>query len=273
MAETLLHVTLADEVLKNNSSSTLKPLLQKHHHDYILGAIIYDLSYFENLLLNGVRKLRKQNIHYSKSGQILHEQYGHLITVDAVVNAASDSEKAMTCGMITHFAADIIFHKEIEIMVSENPSETHSSIEDEMALHVHYELLGHSGVGTGYSFDAFNIKLSMKLENFYNNLIAPYPLKDMFEKKIKAQLRSLRLYGELNSFPFAPWVKTLADDNFKLAKKSLELTQKSLTLSNQLIENTQNFWNKKITENEFRNSFPLIKMSDGKPVTADENEK
>jgi hypothetical protein len=204
--------------------------------DFRLGAVMLDLPYFEGLIGSGVRLMLGRPICLPEIGTSLHSTDPVGLIERILVDADSPSGRALALGAVTHYAADLVFHPAICQMVDdrhaplEQRDSVHKSIEDQVDLHVSFDLLGHSGIGTHY--------VTEKL------LLVPHPAwaarfcraawqssrVAIHEAKARLYLRRLHLFGLVMRSPRSPFVVCLPDDNPALLEKSLFLSHRALEL-------------------------------------------
>ena len=153
----------------------------------------------------------------------------------ALLDAArTDAERALGLGALTHHAVDLVFHPEIERRARDaggggrDPGGLHKRIEDEIDLHCHYDLLGASGVGTEYARRALAIEPESDWTAVARAAIRKIHGEAPSAEALSAWRTELALYGLSSSFGFAPWVRTLPDDDPELNERSVALADEAI---------------------------------------------
>lgn len=266
MADTLLHITCARKLLSDGRiHKEAANLLATHVEDFALGAAIHDLPYFDNVLKSGLRKLRGIPEDYAVLGQKIHLRHGALLCTRAVQRADSSARFALAAGMVTHFALDVVFHPYIERRVAEEGL-VHGPLENEIGLHCHYDLVGHSGVGNDYCRDTMSLRPSSGWGEFYTGLLQSVhgvPAEPDLVAYFDRCLRGVRLFGALHGVSFVPWVKVLADDDPSLANASLEMLDQSLDDAVRYVNQAFDAYRGGITAEEWEAVLPRRRLSDG----------
>jgi hypothetical protein len=243
MAGTLTHITLANRSLDiADLPGDLKLSLAKRICDYRLGAVLVDLPYFEHVLLNGVRVLLKREIRLGVWGTLFHLRSPTGLCRELIRRADDAPGRAMALGALTHLAVDTLFHAEIEqrVMASADGrsdlNTVHKHVEDQMDLHVHYYLLGHSGVGTPYAREMLALgpdpgwveRFSCAVRAIHGNA----PDRD----RLSQWLKGLALFGTLQYSRRFPWVVADREDNADLQRVSRSLADAAVELGRQYLE-------------------------------------
>jgi hypothetical protein len=228
MAGTLLHVTLAARAAETADVAEARSVARRHPHDYALGAVLVDLPYYDRLARTALRLVFRKPLRYHPFGASLHRRSPAGLCLALLETAKSSAERAVALGALTHHAVDLVFHPEIERRVRDSggggdPDSLHKRIEDDVDLHCHYDLLGTSGIGTGYARRA----LRLEPESDWTGLARAAILRIHGEAPAAAQLSAWRsqlaLFGLASSRPGVPWVRTLPADDPDLLERSIAL--------------------------------------------------
>ncbi|MCP4199894.1 MAG: zinc dependent phospholipase C family protein, partial [Proteobacteria bacterium] len=114
MAGTLLHITLAEQALH---AADIDPQtvtnINNHIDDFNLGAVLLDLPYYEHLVKSGLYLLARLEVHYSAWGTLFHLRSPSLLARVFLDSAEDPSSRALSLGLLTHLAVDLVFHREI----------------------------------------------------------------------------------------------------------------------------------------------------------------
>ena len=265
MADTLLHLTLARHFTEQASISPgIKTLATRHMDDYLIGSIAVDLPYYDTLLYTGIQTLRHRPIVYHPFGQRIHEHHCRDTCARALQQANNDPSRAFALGLLTHFAVDIVFHREIERRVH-NAGISHDQLERQIGLRCHHELLGHSGVGTAYALQSAMLFPDPNWREVFSSILAgiyrdaPTPLV------LKKWQRSFRSFGLLYSKPWFPWLTVETAMNPALDVLSVDLIAETTDKAVSFLLAAQSFISGQSSIASFREFLPALRMSDGLP--------
>ncbi|MBN2340499.1 MAG: zinc dependent phospholipase C family protein [Deltaproteobacteria bacterium] len=263
MADTLLHITLANRIAQHSRlPDTLKRIITMFPDDFAMGSVLFDLPFYNHLLRTGIETLRHKPLTYHPFGQAVHEIDGRTLCIQLLHRAENDAEHTLALGALTHFAVDLVFHKEIEHRI-QGSTISHDELERQIGLHCHYDLLGHSGVGTPYARDITFLFPSSHWSKFvssaFRSLFTATPAPDQFTQ----WQRSFRVFGFLYSKPYFPWLRTLAPDDPQLAQRSLELMHDSIELGASFLTFAYDVVQQKISLEDLTAALPPKRMSDG----------
>jgi hypothetical protein len=272
VAGTLLHIALAEQALsKAKITGQSRRELTGHLQDFRLGAILADLPYHDRICRSGLRSLMKLDLHYNTWGTLLHMRSPLGLTL-ALLNRANDSPgRALALGFLTHFSVDVVFHSEISALVnteadgSRSLDMEHRRIEEQMDLHVHYSLLGHSGMGTPYASRMLWLKPDSSWCGRALSAIAEIHGNAPDIATLKRWKNELAIYGALSSTKKVPWIKTIPKDDPALQKKSLDLAEESIRLAAKHIELGLQYLGGNVTREDFLTAIPDLSMMDGGP--------
>ncbi|MBN2529459.1 MAG: zinc dependent phospholipase C family protein [Deltaproteobacteria bacterium] len=216
MADTLLHLTLANEIGNHpDVSSEIRNLIHTHPDDYLMGSVVFDLPYYELIFITGFRTLLHQPPVYHPYGECIHNSRCRQINVTLCTAAETPAQKALACGALTHFAVDIVFHREIEKRI-QHQNISHDAFERQIGLHCHNALLGHSGVGSNYTQKVTWLFPALGWSSYVSATLKTHlactPSSNVFEK----WQRSLRLFGLLYSRSWFPWLNSTIEPHPEL---------------------------------------------------------
>lgn len=238
MAGTLLHVTLANRALEN---ADLPPFARnsasKNPADYRLGSVLVDLPYYGNLVYSGLRSVAGLDIRYNPWGTLLHHRAPGQLALALLETAENEPGIHLALGYLTHFAIDVLFHREIQRRVyreadgSRSLEGEHKRIEDEIDAHIHYHFLNHQGIGTPYTRKMLDLRpdpnwavhTSRAISQIHHNTIDPPVLQRW--------LAELRAFGLSSSVKWVPWVKSVPNINSPAQRRSLDLAEEAIRLS------------------------------------------
>jgi hypothetical protein len=243
MAGTLLHVTLAGHIAGSpDLPSPVHELLAAHSEELALGAVLVDLPYYRRLWLTAVGMAVGRSPDFGGPGNEIHAS-GTAAFARALIDCAmSDAGLALALGHLTHHAADLVFHAEIERRIrpaverGEPRGLAHKRLEDDIDLHVHCDLLGHAGAGTVHARRALAIRpypgWTRQVRAAWSSVhgAAPSTLD------LRLWLGWLRAFGLASSLPRAPWVRTVARDDPELASLAIDLAGRAVADGVVLVE-------------------------------------
>lgn len=266
MADSLLHITLANKIANHSQlPNALAQQIEDLNDDYRMGSILFDLPYYDQLLLTGIHTLQKKPMSYHAFGQTIHELNGASICISLLKNATSPPQFALVYGALTHFAVDIVFHKEIETQIA-TLNKSHDELEREIGLHCHYDILGHSGVGTPYAQSTTFLFPEHQWSRFVSQTFSALHPSCPKEATFVKWQRSFRAFGLLYSRPFFPWLKTLPPDNPKLTQRSLELVEESIDTALPFLIGAHRYATGQMSITDFSTTLPPLRMNDGLPI-------
>jgi len=272
MAGTLLHVTLANRLLEAAELPAAEvDALRSRIHDYRLGSILVDLPYYGGLWSNGARSFVGLDIRFDAFGTLIHVRSPSGLSLALLDRARDVPSRALALGSLTHYAVDLVFHEEIhrrERLIADGTKSldtVHKRIEDEMDLHVHYDLLGHSGIGTPYARQMLALRPHRSWTATARGAMAAVHGNAPAERRLASWLGNLAAFGWLHSVR-APWVRTLPADDPELLEASLELARRSLELSAEFVRAGLGYLDGELDRDGFLEAVPDRSMLDGGPA-------
>lgn len=273
MAGTLLHITLANRLLETGElPATVVDALHVRVNDYRLGSVLVDLPYYENLWHNGLRSLMGLDIRFGNFGNLIHVRSPSSLCLALLDRARQPSSRALALGALTHYAVDLVFHEDIhrrELRLadgSENLNAVHKRIEDDMDLHVHYDMLGHPGIGTPYTRQMFALHPDRTWTSTAREALLEVHEDIPRRREWKAWLDSLGMFGWFSSTRHVPWVRTLPADDPELLEASLTLAERSLELSADYVRAGLGYLDGDLDRTGFLEAVPDRSMLDGGPA-------
>jgi hypothetical protein len=232
-----------------------------------------DLPYYDRLWLIGLRAIAGLEIRYADWGVRMHRQSPTSLALALLDMASNSGERTLALGFLTHVAVDVIFHCEIERRVkaevdgTSNPDKAHKLIEDQMDLHVHHHILGHSGIGTSYA----RRMLILMPTNTWTELVTSALKRAHGAIHTKAQfrrcLRALGVFGIVYSVSPSPWVTTKPKEDPSLLKTALRLANEAIALSARYLEAGAAYAAGEIDREGFIEKVPDCSLIDGGEVT------
>jgi hypothetical protein len=273
MAGTLLHVTLANRLLEIGAlPAHLVESLRQRIHDYRLGSILVDLPYYQDLWLNGARSLLGLDIRFDAFGTLIHARSPSRLSLALLDRGQRPPARALALGALTHYAVDLVFHEEIHRRErlaadgSHSLDTVHKRIEDDMDLHVHYDLLGHSGIGTPYTRQMLALKPDRSWSLTAREALAAVHGEVPAERTLRSWLDNLATFGWFNSHRLTPWARKLPADDPELLAVSLRLAERSLDLSAEFVTAGQAYIGGDLDRDGFFEAVPDRSMIDGGPA-------
>ena len=273
MAGTLLHITLANRLLETGAlPASAADELRARVHDYRLGSVLVDLPYYGNLVGNGLRSLLGLDIHFDTFGTLVHVLSPTGLCLALLDRARQPWSRALALGALTHYAVDLIFHEDIHRREkrladgSESLDTVHKRIEDEMDLHVHYDLLGHPGIGTPYARQMLSLRPDRSWTSTARGALLEVHGDAPRRRELRAWLDSLTAFGWLSSTRHAPWVRTLPADDPELLEASLALAERSVELSADYVRTGLCYLDGALDRVGFLAAIPDRSMLDGTPA-------
>lgn len=237
MAGTLLHVTLAARAVGAMEERRGRDAALRFPHDLALGAVLFDLPYFDRLARTGLALARRRPLRHHPFGGALHRRSPAGLLLALLDGARADAGRALALGALTHHAVDLVFHPEIERRLDaagEPRGErdgAHKRLEDEIDLHCHYDLLGGPGIGTPYARRALRIEPAPGWAGHVAGAIARAHGESPAAAALERWRAQLALFGLASSFPGAPWAKTLPEDDPELLERSVALAEEAIRAS------------------------------------------
>lgn len=244
MAGTLLHITLAQIAIKQAQipAATQKEI-QDAIDDFRLGAVLFDLPYYERLLRQGLERcLSKRDFRFNEWGDVLHTHEPIKLCHLLLKGSSRAGDRALALGALTHAAVDTVFHAEIERRVrmapegKTHPNRVHNDIETQMDLFVHKQLLGTTGIGDAYARKMLCLAPAPGWSALFRNAVFEIHGKTPTEKQTHAWLRGLRLFGILHSRSEFFWVTTKAAPDAERDRAAIRITEEATELSARYIE-------------------------------------
>ena len=269
MAGTLLHITLADAILDGaRLSARCERTLKSHLAEYRLGSVLIDLPFYDQLIRNGVRKTLGKPVRFNKAGSAFHLKAPSELLLALLDRADTPAKLAVALGHATHYAVDLIFHKEISEMIQANPDRPdeghlHKRIEDQLDLHVSYDLIGLSGMGSGYAAKMFALPVEEGWASLAHGAFDALHPGLVTEKQWTRWLRALRLFGRVSTHPRAPWAGPKLVDDPPLATRALELADSAIHLGRTFLAHADTYLEGNIERAEFLKRIPNRSMADG----------
>jgi len=275
MAGTLLHITLAHRALEQAKiKEHVRSAISSNPDSFRLGAVLVDLPYYDKLLVSALRSLAGLDIHYNSWGTLLHMRAPAELGLALFDAASSEGGVHLGLGYLTHLAVDILFHREIQKRVhleangARSLDAEHKRIEDDMDLHIHYDLLQSPGIGTPYArkmlrlapHSAWSTQASLAISRIHGNTISPSTFNHW--------LRALGRFGHWSSNNRVPWVKSLPEDNPELLETSLALAEHAIARSSQFLEVGLAYARNEVTPADFLARIDGQSMLDGGPASA-----
>jgi hypothetical protein len=275
MAGTLLHITLANRLLESGAvPSGHAGQLRQQIHDYRLGSVLVDLPYYEDLWSHGLRSLFGRDIRFGTWGTLIHVRSPSGLALALLDQGADPPPRALALGALTHYAVDLVFHEEIhrrQVEVADGTSSldtVHKRIEDQMDLHVHYDLLGHPGIGTPFARQMLALRPDPGWVATTRRAVSEIHGDAPEERELGRWLDSLAAFGWLSSTRLAPWVRTLPDDDPELLETSLELAERAVELSAEFVRAGADYLDGKLDRAGFLAAVPDRSMLDAGPAQA-----
>ena len=243
MAGTLLHITLAEKALDaTEMPESTKAEILSVAQDFRLGAVLVDLPYYGRVMQNGIRTLIGRDLSFDTWGTLLHMRSPAGLMLALLDRADSPSGRGSALGALTHLAVDVVFHSEIHrrLMLAADGTEAfeaiHKRIEDQMDLHVFYDIVGHSGVGTAYARKMLTLIPDNGWVERTRGAVFEVHGCAPPNSNLKSWLTGLATFGLANSAAWLPWVRTLPDNDPDLLKTSIGLAEEAIDLSARYIE-------------------------------------
>ncbi len=241
MAGTPLHVTLAARAAAAVEDERVRAIALRFFHDTALGAVLFDLPYFDRLLATGLGLALGRPLRFHPFGAALHRRSPAGLLLALLDRARTDPERALCYGALTHYAVDLVFHPEIERRLGDakaaarDPDGLHRRLEDEMDLHCHYHLVGTSGIGTEYVRRALRLEPSPGWAAFACGAIAAIHADPPAAHVLASWRAQMALYGLTSSWRAAPWLRTLPADDPELLAASVALADEAIRRSAEYI--------------------------------------
>lgn len=273
MAGTLLHITLANRLLETGElTAEAVESLRARIHDYRLGSVLVDLPYYKDIWLNGARSLLGFDIRFGAYGTLIHTRSPSGLSLALLDRADDEPSRALALGALTHYAVDLVFHEDIhrrERQVADGKQSldtVHKRIEDDMDLHVHYDMLGHPGIGTPYARQMLALHPDRSWTRTARAALSRVHGDAPGERELKSWLDNLATFGWFNSTRYAPWARTLPDDDPELLEASLELAARSLEVSAAFVRAGLSYLDGDLDRAGFLDTVPDRSMIDGGPA-------
>ncbi len=269
MAGTLLHVTLADAALSRGRDE-IASLVTPHIEDYHLGAVAFDLPYFEHLLYRAFQLFVTRELGYGTWGYLFHLRSPSDFCRILLENADSPSAKAYALGALTHLAVDLTYHPFIEARImmtadgAQDLNRMHKIIEDELDIVAHSKVLGHSAIGTDYAAAMLDLAPSFSYTALFSVAATAIhgvsPSRESFERWRK----SLRLFGRLHRSGKFPWVRVKHRGSRALRQAGESLAEQAIERTVQYLEAGMAFLEKSIDGTQFADRVPNRNLINGK---------
>jgi hypothetical protein len=273
VAGTLLHITLAEQALY---AADIDPEtfadIHNHIDDFNLGAVLVDLPYYAHLVKIGLRMAARLEVHYEAWGTLLHLRSPSLLARVLLDQAEDPPSRALSLGLLTHLAVDLVFHREIHRRTmlladgSVSLDTEHKQLEDQMDLHAHYHLLQHPGIGTPYARRKLALRPHPTWSSHAHRAILRVHGNAPGEKRLEKWAKSLKLFGLISSNPVVPWVDTLPNDDPELLDATVRLTEEAVRLSAEYMQTGLSYLDGRITGDGFKEIIPDCSLLDGGPA-------
>ncbi|MBW2278128.1 MAG: hypothetical protein JRF63_11585 [Deltaproteobacteria bacterium] len=219
-----------------------------------------------------MRSLAGFDIRFDAFGTLIHVRSPSGLSLALLDRSGDDSARALALGALTHYAVDLVFHDEIHRRVrqvadgTESLDTVHKRIEDDMDLHVHYDLLGHSGIGTPYARQMLALRPHRSWAATARDSMLEVHGEAPDERKLISWLDNLSAFGWLSSTRHVPWVHTLPADDPELLETSLQLAERSLELSADFVRAGLDYLDGELDRGGFFDAVPDRSMLDGGPA-------
>jgi hypothetical protein len=270
MAGTLLHVTLAARAAEIAEDAEAGSIARRHPHDLALGAVLFDLPYYDRLPRTALRMALGRPLRYHPFGGALHRRSPTGLCLALLDAARTDAERAFAFGALTHHAVDLVFHPEIERLVRGSGDAErdggHKRIEDEIDLHCHFDLIGTSGVGTAHARRALAISPESDWTALAGAAIRRIHGAAPPAGALAAWLAQLALYGLASSFPAAPWIRTLPADDPALLERSIGLADAAIATASGYLTGAARYLSGELGREGFLALVPDASLLDGGPA-------
>ena len=263
MADTLLHISIANRIASQPQLvAPIREIIAQRKNDYLMGSVAFDLPYYDALIRTGIRTLLHLPIKYHPFGQTIHEGRCKETCIALADAANNPSLLAFAFGALTHFAVDIVFHREIEKQIQNN-SISHDTLERQIGLLCHLKLLGHTGVGTPYAKESTTLAptdnwadfLSATLSRIYSDT----PTAAVFQKWAKG----LRQFGSLYSKSWYPWLNTRPPQDVVLKKLARQMRREAIEKAIAFLNAAGAFKEGALSLAQYQETLPALRMSDG----------
>ena len=267
MAGTLLHITLADAALKR--VRYLEKRIAPHVDDYHLGAVVFDLPYYERLWYRAVQLLVTKELGYSTWGQLFHLRDPSRFVRILLQNAHTADRRAFALGVLTHLAVDLIYHPWIEsrtMAIADGSSDLnrlHKQIEDDLDRVASMKLLGHTGIGTPYAASRLRIEPTFAYVPFFaiasGRIHGATPSFSQFER----WRTSLRRFGRLHQSPRFPWIQLKSSLPHETIDRGEQLAESAIKQTVLYLEAGMAFLEKLIDVKQFADRVPSRNLING----------
>jgi hypothetical protein len=261
---------LADKALgKADIPMEVKTDIIAHDRSFRLGAVFVDLPYYERLWLNGIRAMAKRDIRFGRWGAEFHARCPSNLMLAFMDEAQSPADRAFAMGALTHYAVDIIFHREIQSRVlersdrSKSDDSAHRQLEEEMDFYVHCGLTGNRGMGTPYARRALAIYPANAWISHARRAVASAHSSAPGRLQLLGWQNNLALFGLASSLgmSFGVHQRSAVDPN--LQKMSLDLADESIALAARYMETGAAYCQGRMDREGFLRAIPNTSMLDG----------
>ena len=242
MAGTLLHITLSNlalqrAVLPRSARRDIEQEIDNFH----LGAVLFDLPYYEHLLFQGIVRASGRDYRYGDWGTKLHRRSPAGFCLRLLRAAETPSERATALGALTHAAVDMVFHPEIEERVTRTeagrarPNRMHHMIETQMDLYLHHRIIGGPGIGSPYTAQALNLRPDSSWIDHFLGAVCFVHGESPSGRRARSWLRGIHRFRLLHCRP-AAWVSTAVEPDAERDASTNRLLERSLAQAAQYLE-------------------------------------
>jgi hypothetical protein len=279
MSGTLLHIVLAERALDRAAiPESTKREIRNSIWDFRLGAVLFDLPYYEHLILQAISRAVRTDYQFNAWGEVLHVHSPTGLCRRLLDSASSQpncvAALAMALGALTHAAVDAVFHPEIErrVLLSEKghlcPNRIHSEIETQMDICVHKRLLGHSGIGTPYTWEVLRIVPNRDWAGQLRSAIFEIHQTAPSLQRIKGWLRGLLLFARLHADSRFFWVSSSHYPDVDRDASSVELAEQAMERARRYMEAGFAYQNGSLPLQGFQEAVPDINLISGTNSTS-----
>ncbi len=277
MAGTLLHITLAERALECASIPvSVKREIWNSLWDFRLGAVLFDLPYYEHLLLQAIFRAARRDYSFNEWGEMLHARAPSDLCRRLLDFTSSPTSLAVALGALTHAAVDVVFHPEIERRVSQlpkgrvRPNRTHSEIETAMDICVHNNLLGHRGIGTPYTLEGLLMFPDASWAPLFFEAILAVHKEAPAPRRMNGWLRGLRLFALSHASARFFGVSSFSPPDPERDRAALYLAEKAIERAAQYLEAGFAYHEGSLSTEQFRRIIPNLNLCSGGNCTSSE---
>ena len=242
MAGTLLHITLSNlALLRAALPRSARREIEQEIDSFHLGAVLFDLPYYEHLLFQGIVRASGLDYRYGDWGTRLHLRSPTGFCVRLLRAAETPSERATAMGALTHAAVDMVFHPEIEERVAQTeagrarPNRMHHMIETQMDLYLHHRIIGGPGIGSPYTAQVLNLRPDSRWIDHFLEAVRFVHGESPSRRRARSWLRGIHRFRLLHCRP-AAWVSTEVEPDADRDRTAVRLLECSLEQASQYLE-------------------------------------